>query len=133
MARDLHELLRQLTPILNPGCYVYCQIDASTTLPPSAISRFREAEGLTVIVPQADAVKMGLPIRFRAAWITLMVNSDLEAVGLTAAVSQALTEAGISCNVIAAANHDHLFVQYEKAELAMETLQALQARAAEAG
>jgi hypothetical protein len=57
------------------------------------------------------------------------VHSDLQAVGLTAAVAAALAEAGISCNVVAAAHHDHLFVPVESASQAIAVLQALQERA----
>ena len=62
---------------------------------------------------------------FRAAWITLEVHSDLNAVGLTAAVSGALARAGISCNVVAAACHDHLFVPVEAAPAALACLESL--------
>lgn len=54
--------------------------------------------------------------------ITLTIHSSLDAVGITAAVSTKLAEQGISANVIAAYYHDHIFVQAEKAELAIEAL-----------
>jgi len=47
---------------------------------------------------------------------------------LTAAVADALTRANISCNIIAAAHHDHLFVPVESARAAIEALTALQQR-----
>jgi len=68
---------------------------------------------------------LGLPIAFTAAWITLTVHSDLAAVGLTATFSQALGQAGISCNVVAGVHHDHLFVPVDAAQSAMDTLQTL--------
>ena len=49
----------------------------------------------------------------------------LEAVGLTAAVSQALAQAGISCNIVAGYYHDHLFVPADEAKRALEVLEAL--------
>ncbi|MBV7259099.1 ACT domain-containing protein [Erythrobacter crassostreae] len=59
------------------------------------------------------------------ACITLRVHSDLEGVGLTAAVATALAEAGIACNVIAAFHHDHLFVPWGKRAAALAILTQL--------
>ena len=47
---------------------------------------------------------------FRCRRIELRVHSALEAVGLTAAVSGALADAGLTANVVAGAHHDHLLV-----------------------
>jgi uncharacterized protein len=63
------------------------------------------------------------------SWITLTVNSSLDGVGLTAAVSQALAEQGIPCNVVAAAHHDHLFVPERRAEETVLILESLAKRA----
>jgi hypothetical protein len=74
---------------------------------------------------EADAA--GLAYSFVAAWITLRVHSALDTVDLTAAVSTKLAAAGISCNVIAAHFHDHLFVPYPTAQEALEQLERLAA------
>jgi hypothetical protein len=66
---------------------------------------------------------------FRCAWISLSVHSDLAAIGFTAAFSSALGAEGISCNVVAAAYHDHVFVPYEQAQQALLCLQALSTHA----
>lgn len=126
---DLNVLLKGLNPVLHDGVYAYSVVahDADLSAIP-ALATFREPEGLTVILAESDAVKANLPIHFRAAWITLTVHSDLRAVGLTAAVSRALSDAGISCNVIAAAHHDHLFVPLDARDEAMRQLRALQAQ-----
>ena len=50
--------------------------------------------------------------------------------GLTAAVSQALAEAGISCNMFAGVHHDHLFVPVDEAARALAVLRELQRRGA---
>jgi len=60
-----------------------------------------------------------------AAWLTLRVHSALSAVGLTAAVAGALTRIGVSCNVVAAFYHDHLFVAEADAERALAALEEL--------
>ena len=127
---DLNLLLQTLEPALNTGVYVFCSVPLNTNL--SAIvplATFREAEGLTVVLEESVATAANFTVLFRAAWITLTVQSDLHAVGLTAAISSALSEAGISCNVIAAAFHDHIFVPVEEADAAMAALQQLQHRA----
>lgn len=125
--QDLAGLLRNLTPRLKPGTYVYATMPGNVEYAPlRPLASFREDEGTTLVVDEATAVAAGLPIHFRAAWITLEVHSDLQAVGLTAAVSKALGDAGISCNIIAAVHHDHIFVPAERAAQALDCLQALQ-------
>lgn len=127
---DLAELLRTMRPALNAGPYVFCTVPEGfeiATLAP--LGFFREAEGLTVIVEESVALAQGLQPLFRSAWITLTVNSDLAAVGLTAAVSRALADAGISCNVVAAAHHDHLFVPVDRGADAIAALRVLQENA----
>ncbi len=127
---NLAELLHSMHPVLNRGVYVFVALPGGsipTRVEP--IATFREHEGLTLIVEEQQAVDAGLAVLFRAAWITLTVHSDLHAVGLTAAVAAALAEAGISCNVVAAACHDHLFVPVESASQALAALWALQERA----
>jgi hypothetical protein len=61
--------------------------------------------------------------------ITLGVFSDLEGVGLTAAVAGALADREIPCNMVAALRHDHAFVPADRAEEALEVLEALSAGA----
>ncbi len=127
---DLQELLASMRPELNEGTYVFSSVPLDTDLGElRPLALFREWEGLTVIAEESAARQAGLPVLFRAAWITLTVHSDLQAVGLTAAFSDALGQAGISCNVIAGACHDHLFVPVEAAHLACATLANLQQNA----
>ncbi len=116
-----------MEPVLNPGVFVFASLPAGADLSGIVtIATFREAEGVTVVVEESEATRAHLPVQFRAAWITLAVHSDLHAVGLTAAFAAALTEANISCNVMAAVHHDHIFVPIEAAGAALERLQALQ-------
>lgn len=127
----LAELLRSMEPVLDPGVYAYASVPLETDLTGiSCLASFREAEGLTVILEEAEARRLGWPVLFRAAWITLTVHSDLHAVGLTAAFAAALAEADISCNVVAGAYHDHIFVPVESGRAALAALRALQQAAA---
>jgi hypothetical protein len=126
--RDLQKLLRELEPQLNPGEYVFCVLQPGIDVQDAeAIGWFREQEGVTVILPRSRADEAGLSYSFVSGWITLGVHSSLEAVGLTAAVSRALTQAGISCNIVAACFHDHLFVPLEDASRALQVLGAMKA------
>lgn len=123
---ELTKLLQNMKPELNTGEYVYCLVNSleqAAILKPIGI--FQEKEGTTVILSkeQADAASLSYPTI--CAWITLTVHSSLEAVGLTAIFSKALTNANISCNVIAGYYHDHIFVPVKDAERAMEVLFAL--------
>jgi len=66
-----------------------------------------------------------LPYDFIASWITLSVHSDLNAVGLTAAFSNALAQNKISSNVISGYYHDHIFVPKKEEKKALQTLKEL--------
>ncbi len=56
------------------------------------------------------------------AWLSLTVQSSLEAVGLTAAFAKTLGEVGIPCNVLAGYHHDHILVPVEQAQHAIGAL-----------
>ncbi len=128
---DLAVLLASMRPELHAGAWAWCALPAGTPIDGAdAVATVREAEGLTVVVEQAQALARGWDVVFRSAWITLRVHSDLAAVGLTAAFGRALADAGIACNVIAGVHHDHLFVPVDRAADALAALQALQARSA---
>jgi hypothetical protein len=123
---DLARLLLDMRPERNPGEYVFCVVDSfeqAAALRP--VGMFQEKEGVTAILPKEQADAMSLSYSVVCAWITLTVHSALEAVGLTAAFSRALAEENISCNVVAAYYHDHLFVPAEDGERAMKALLAL--------
>ena len=124
---NLSVLLHNMQPLLNQGVFVYTTVTHSSNLSQyTYIASFRETESITLIMAEEQALKAGLPILFRAAWITLSVHSDLQAVGLTAAVAGSLADAGISCNVVAATYHDHIFVPLADAQQAMQCLWELQ-------
>ena len=124
---DLAEALRTMNPVLHSGTFVFALVEPGISIDPAVVlASIREPEGLSVILKEADARDRNIEPLFRCAWITLTVNSDLESVGLTAAFATALGRAGISCNVVAGACHDHIFVPVLLAENAMHELRALQ-------
>ena len=133
---DLADLLAGLDPELDGTTYVFLtgptELDVAALAPVVLVT---EAEGLTAVVDEAhldDALALGLgpddPPRM--ARLTLRVHSSLLAVGLTAAVSDALASEGISCNVLAGFHHDHLLVPTDRGHDALEVLLRLQADAA---
>ncbi|WP_433454964.1 ACT domain-containing protein [Streptomyces sp. CA-142005] len=122
---DLQTLLSGMRPELNPGRYVYTMAEGGVPSGVTPVVTVAEQEGLTLVVPQAEADAAGMAYDFVAGWITLRVHSALAAVGLTAAVSRALADAELSCNVVAGFHHDHLFVPYDRAEEAVDVLRRL--------
>ena len=121
---NLNKLLAAMSPQLMPDEYVFCSLHGEYAefehlLP---LATFRETEGLTIVLTKAMAIANNLPFESVFKGITLTIHSSLDAVGLTAAVSTKLAGKGISANVIAAYYHDHIFVQVDKADLAMAAL-----------
>jgi len=116
-------LIKNMQPELQAGAYVFAQVDDLSMIDiHRVIGLFKEKEAYTVIVEKHIADEWKLSYQYEAAWIILTVHSSLEAVGLTAAFSNALSNAGISCNVVAAFYHDHVFVDVKDAAKAMEVL-----------
>jgi predicted N-acetyltransferase YhbS len=124
---NLQTLLASIHPVVRDGDYVYALWPHGKPLDAGIEAAVREAEGLTVVLSREEADRLGLAYDFVAAWITLQVHSELEAVGLTAAVGKALTDARISCNVLAGFHHDHLLVPVADAARAVEVLAELSA------
>ena len=124
--RNLDTLLKTMKPKLNIGEFVFCTVkDLSTVDLKETVLIFKEDEAITIIVKKEIADRLKLDYSFICSWITLTVHSSLEAVGLTAAFSKALSDNGISCNVVAAFYHDHIFVDKNDAEKAMVILNKL--------
>jgi hypothetical protein len=120
---DLELMLSTIHVKRRPG--TYCFVVGNDALASSAEATVREDEGITAVVPIEVARSHGLEPDFLAAWLTLRVHSALEAVGLTAAFSAALTDEGISCNVIAGYHHDHLLVPADRVDDAIAAIEGL--------
>lgn len=121
--KKLDILLKAMKPKLNEGEFVFCEVESLKNIDiDEVLMTFKEQESITVILEKKIADKLHLKYAYISSWITLTVHSSLEAVGLTAAFSKALSENGISCNVVAAFYHDHIFVDQKDAVQAMEVL-----------
>lgn len=122
---DLATLLASLSATARDERYVYVTVSHEDAETIGAAASIVEDEGTTLVIPQAEADALGLGYDYVAGWITLEVYSALSAVGLTAAVSAALADAGISCNILAGYHHDHLLVPEEDLDTALEVLARL--------
>ena len=118
-------MLASLEATVRPDDYVYAVVEREHPAVAIAEATIGEPEGLTVVLRLVDAVAHDVPYDFVAAWLTLTVHSSLEAVGLTAAFSQALGDAGISCNVLAGFHHDHILVPVAERDRTLAVLRAL--------
>jgi uncharacterized protein len=119
-------LQQMMAPDLRPETYVYCTFpDQRLPIGLDPICTFREAEGLTAIVQQSQAVRANVKHIFEAKLITLTVHSSLEAIGFLALISTHLAKAGIPCNAVAAFHHDHLFIPVDRADDALSLLESL--------
>ena len=125
---DLQELLGNADPVLDPKEYVFATFPGARYADLAALSpiaSFQEKEGLSLVIERSIAEAAGVSSHGVFRKISVNVHSSLEAVGLTAAISRQLADRGISANVIAACYHDHIFVQENRAEEALRSLQDL--------
>ncbi len=122
---DLAAMLASLAVERRPGVFTYIAVQVPTPgLIASAHAVVKEGRLTTIVLPVEAAERAGQAITTRLAWLTLTVQSSLDAVGLTAAVSARLTEAGIACNVLAGYQHDHILVPVDRVDDATGALTA---------
>lgn len=122
---DLEKMLATLSVERRPGVFTYVAV-TSVTPDLLYVSHAMVAEGdtTTLVLPVEAATAAGLPVVLEMAWLSLTVQSSLEAVGLTAAFAATLGDHGISCNVLAGYHHDHILVPVADAQQAINALTA---------
>ena len=98
---DLEAMLQTLTVSVRPDRYTFIDVPsgAAPRVGNGVAAVISEAGSDTVVATIERAEHEGWPIDFVAAWLTLDIHSALHAVGLTAAVSAALADAGIPCRL----------------------------------
>ena len=110
---------------MRPGVFVYCRWPRGLDVPAAkVVAVVDEDDGFTVIMSEARAKRLQLVPLVRCRWISLGPKSASDGVGLTAGAAAALADVGIACNLIAALDHDHLFVPVRHSARAMLRLQA---------
>ena len=124
---NLSALIAAMDPVLADGVFVFATLplDAPTPVTLNPVMTFREREGVTLIVTQAQAQAAGLDAVFPCRMITLNIHSSLEAVGFLAALLPALAAEGMGVNPVSGFFHDHLFVPADRAQDALRLLKAL--------
>ena len=118
---DLQRLLAGLAPELVAHPRAIRTQPTIAAIPADTIMLFREAEGMTVIVPVTENAA-DEPLW---AQITLRIHSSLEAVGMLAAIANALDARGIPCNAVSAYYHNHLFIPWVRRDDAIHALRTL--------
>jgi len=130
---ELDYLLKNMQPVLDEHRLVFC------SLPPEKAEEYLsvcqgfycEREGVTVIIDKHLADLEELPYELVFKRITLNVYSRLGAVGFLARITEVLAAQGFSVNVISAYHHDHLYIQVNQAQSALETLLSWQDKLSE--
>jgi uncharacterized protein len=121
---DLQKVLGNLSVQRRPGsfCFVNSKdVPVGTFVHATVV----EAEGTTAVIERGSLAPGSVVPEFVAAWLTVQSLTSLDTVGLTAVISGALADAGISCNVLAGLNHDHLLVPENESQRATEVLEGL--------
>ena len=122
---DLDAMLASLAVERRPGVFTYIAVEVPTPgLMAAAHAVVKEGRLTTIVLPVDAAERAGRPVTVRFAWLSLTVQSSLEAVGLTAVVSTRLAALGIPCNVLAGYHHDHLLVPVDRVDDAIGALTA---------
>lgn len=121
---DLDKLIKNMNPVLENEELVFC------SLPPEKADEYLmicqgfyiEREGVTVIISRhlAEINKLVYSLVFRR--ITLNIHSNLAAVGFLARITEVLAAQGFAVNVVSAYYHDHLYIQSDQAQSALDTL-----------
>jgi hypothetical protein len=121
---DLSTLLQTLQPELSAEAFVFVSVSyaVSPTQLANALMVYKEDEGTTLILESSFASNEGFAVDSIFKRITCNVHSSLDAVGMTAVMSAALTKANISANVVAGYYHDHIFVPAGRADEAITVL-----------
>ncbi|WP_341224600.1 ACT domain-containing protein [uncultured Arcticibacterium sp.] len=127
MAKNsIESLIENMSPEYNSGDFVFVSVQSLSGIDiDDVLALFRESEGISLVLTKVKAEELNLNYDGVFSWITLKVFSDLNDVGFTAAFSNALAGEGISCNVIAGVNHDHIFVLKYDTNAAMKILSNL--------
>jgi len=122
---DLAAMLATLSVQRRAGVFAYIAVQVPTPgLIAAAHAVVKEGRLTTIVLPVDAAARAGQATDVQFAWLTLTVQSSLDAVGLTAVVSARLAAIGVPCNVLAGYHQDHLLVPVDRVDDAINVLAA---------
>ncbi|WP_198342121.1 ACT domain-containing protein [Polaribacter sp. SA4-10] len=111
---------------MNNGEYVFSNVKHLTKNDcKNTICEFKEKERTTIVIHKRKADELNLSYEYIASWITLMIHSSLDAMGLTAIFSTELAKNDISCNVIAGYYNDLILIDKKDSDKAIRVLTML--------
>lgn len=123
---DLKDTLDSLKVSCDEIEYGFASIpDDSVISRDKVLATFQENGRLAVIAPKEYLDSKEIENEGPYAKLTIDVHTSLELVGLTAVMATKLAKNGISANVVAAFYHDHVFVQYNLRQRAIELLESM--------
>jgi ribosome-associated protein YbcJ (S4-like RNA binding protein) len=122
---DLDEILRSLAPTARPGRWVSVAFDEQPPFDLKLAVSIRERDGVSAVVAEEDAERLGLDHGPATAWIECAVDAPLSAVAVTSVLARELGNAAIPCRVLAGARYHHLFVPVDREDEALAVLEEL--------
>jgi uncharacterized protein len=123
---DILEVLKSLQVSCDDMEYGFGLIEnKEINLDDQILGLFKEKEGLTVIAPRKYLETKEIKYDGMYAKLTIEAHTSLELVGLTAVLCKKLADNNISANVVAGYYHDHIFVQYDLRQKAIDVLSSL--------
>lgn len=125
---ELKDILGNLKPRILEGSFVFTtsndELDhLMKTFKP--IATFREEEGITLVISKDEADKFNIKYDSLFRCISLGVHSSLNSYGLISSISRELTKKKISSNVFSGFYHDHIFVQADLVDTALQVINSL--------
>ena len=125
---ELKDILGNLKPRILEGSFVFTTsndelVHLMKTFKP--IATFREEEGITLVISKDEADKFNIKYDSLFRCISLGVHSSLNSYGLISSISSELTKKKISSNVFSGFYHDHIFVQADLVDTALQVINSL--------
>lgn len=127
---DLDYALKTMKP-MKEGDYIFLQVESDLPATVTPFATVKEEDYTAAIIPLEQAKSAGLytPQQQIYTLIKIYAEYSLEAPGLTASVAAQLTTQEIPCNFISGLNYEYFLVPEDRAQEAIDMLDALNRQA----